>query len=176
MALIDAEIDGFARSVIDAKTRRSRATVIRAWSGLLAGEFAATTRWSFNWLKETQEDGREVYGLLLRRSNRVEGLVSLDVASDHVFLHLLESAPHNRGPSKQFEGVPGNLVAFACAVSFKAGHRGHVALDAKTELINHYQETLGAIRVGSGTRMIVDEPGAEELMRRCFGKADQWPV
>lgn len=176
MPLLDVQFDGFARSVIDTKTRRSCATVIRPWRELLAGEFASTSQWNFNWLKETRVDNRNVHGLLLRRSNRIEGLVSLEPASDHVFVHLLESAPHNRGPSKLFEGVPGNLVAFACAVSFNAGHRGHLALDAKTELINHYEETLGAIRVGSGTRMILDEPAADELIRRCYGKADQWPV
>jgi hypothetical protein len=37
-------------------------------------------------------------------------------AADHVFMHLVESAPFNKGKTKLYSGVPGNLVAFACKV------------------------------------------------------------
>lgn len=42
----------------------------------------------------------------------------------YVEMHLIETAPHNYGQSKQFLGVVGNLVAFACKVSFDLGFDG----------------------------------------------------
>lgn len=34
----------------------------------------------------------------------------------------LRNAPFNQGKSKLFEGVAGNLVAFACQLSFQRGY------------------------------------------------------
>lgn len=176
MPRIGTTIDGFARSIIDVRTGRSRATIIRPWGELLAGEFAKTADWEFNWFKETREAGREVFGLLLRRSNVIEGLASLSFESAHVELRLLESAPHNRGKGKRHQAVPGNLVAYACLLSINAGFKGNLAFDSKTQLVNHYEKTLGAKRIGSGIRMRIDEDAAERLIELCYGKADQWPV
>lgn len=52
-------------------------------------------------------------------------------------MHLVESAKFNKGKSKVYIGVPGNLVAFACKVSFDKGHEGFVAFDSKSVLIEH---------------------------------------
>lgn len=176
MSRIGTPIDGLAHSIIDTRTGRSRATVIRPWGELLAGEFAKTADWEFNWFKETREAGREIFGLTLRRSDVIEGLASLSFESAHVELQLLESAPHNRGKSKRFQAVPGNLVAFACWLSISAGFKGNLAFDSKTQLVNHYEETLGAKRIGSGTRMLIDEPAARRLIDLTHGKKDQWPA
>jgi hypothetical protein len=45
-------------------------------------------------------------------------LVSLEVKSDHVYMYLLENAPFNKGQTKVYAGVAGNLVAYACKLSF----------------------------------------------------------
>ena len=39
-------------------------------------------------------------------------------------MDLIESAPFNLGRNKIYEGVAGNLVAFACKVSFQRGFAG----------------------------------------------------
>jgi hypothetical protein len=82
-------------------------------------------------------------------------------------MHLIESASFNKGKSKMYSGVPGNLVAFACKVSFQRGHEGNVAFISKTQLIEHYMESLGAFHAG-GRIMIIDTVAAKILMNRYF--------
>jgi hypothetical protein len=50
-------------------------------------------------------------------------------------MHLIESAKFNKGKNKIYIGVPGNLVAFACKLSFDKGYDGYLAFDAKTVLV-----------------------------------------
>ena len=52
-------------------------------------------------------------------------------------MHLIESAPFNLGKEKIYLGVPGNLVAFACKLSFQRGGEGYVSFLSKTKLIEH---------------------------------------
>jgi len=64
-------------------------------------------------------------------------------------------------------GVPGNLVAFACKRSFEHGFDGYVAFTAKTALLEHYKNTLGAVQI-SAQRMIIEEPQARILVSKYF--------
>jgi hypothetical protein len=82
-------------------------------------------------------------------------------------MHLVESAPFNKGKTKIYSGVPGNLVAFACKLSFQRGHEGNVPFISKTQLIDHYVESQGAIHFG-GRLMIIDTNAALKLMNRYF--------
>jgi len=82
-------------------------------------------------------------------------------------MHLVESAHFNKGRAKIYSGVPGNLVAFACKLSFQRGHKGTVSFISKTQLIDHYIESLGAIHVG-GRLMIIDSNAASKLINRYF--------
>ena len=50
-------------------------------------------------------------------------------------MHLVESAPFNKGKSKAYSGVPGNLVAFACRLSFQRGYEGNVSFISKRNLL-----------------------------------------
>jgi hypothetical protein len=94
-------------------------------------------------------------------------LVSLEVKSDHVFVHLIESASFNIGKNKTYLGVPGNLVAFACKLSFQRGHDGFVSFIAKTQLIEHYKKSLGAINF-AGQLMIINNKAALNLIGKYF--------
>lgn len=82
-------------------------------------------------------------------------------------MHLLESAPFNKGKDKVYSGVPGNLVAFACKLSFQRGHEGNVAFISKTQLINHYNQSLGAIHFG-GRLMIITPEAARNLINKYY--------
>lgn len=82
-------------------------------------------------------------------------------------MHLVESASFNKGKGKLYAGIPGNLVAFACKLSFQRGHEGSVAFISKSQLIDHYVETLGAVHFG-GRLMIIDTKAALKLVNRYF--------
>ena len=104
---------------------------------------------------------------IANNSNIIQGLLSLTLEPDHVYMHLLENAPFNIGQNKLYEGVAGNLVAHACKVSFQQGFNGFVGFTAKTRLINHYQKTLGAYTLG-GQRMIIPTKSAQILIDKYF--------
>jgi hypothetical protein len=75
--------------------------------------------WLFDWKSEFAKPDRDDYKLTIVNNQQViQGLISLSVRTDHVYMHLIESAPFNRGKDKIYAGVPGNLVAFACKLSF----------------------------------------------------------
>ena len=82
-------------------------------------------------------------------------------------MHLIESAPFNLGKEKIYLGVPGNLVAFACKLSFQRGGEGYVSFLSKTKLIEHYERSLGAIHVGGG-KMVITTQEALKLTNKYF--------
>jgi hypothetical protein len=124
--------------------------------------------WVFDWRYELNQPDREVYKLTItENANIIQGLVSLEIKLDHVYMHLVESAPFNKGREKVYSGVPGNLVAFACRLSFQRGFEGNVSFISKTQLINHYTETLGAFHAG-GRVMIIETAAALRLMNKYF--------
>ena len=82
-------------------------------------------------------------------------------------MHLIESAPFNLGRSKVYIGVPGNLIAFGCKISFHRRFEGYVSFTAKTRLIEHYEKTLGAINVG-GHLKIINTDSALKLIDKYF--------
>lgn len=124
--------------------------------------------WNFDWKTELASNVKEVFKLtILNNPNIIQGLLSLTLEPDHVYMHLLENAPFNIGQTKLYEGVAGNLVAHACKVSFQQGFGGFVGFTAKTKLIDHYQKTLGAYTLG-GNRMIIPTESAQILIDKYF--------
>lgn len=89
--------------------------------------------WQFDWKYELKQPEREVYKLTIPNNiSVIQGLISLEIKKDHIYMHLVESAPFNKGKSKVYSGVPGNLVAFACRFSFQRGFKGNVSFISKT--------------------------------------------
>ena len=124
--------------------------------------------WNFEWKTEFSNLKKEVYKLTIEHnSNIIQGLVSISIETDHIHIDLLESAPFNIGTRKIYEGVAGNLVAFACKLSFQKGLEGYVAFTAKTELIEHYQKTLGAIHF-KNKKMILESKASKILVEKYF--------
>ena len=82
-------------------------------------------------------------------------------------MHLVESAPFNKGKNKVYNAVPGNLVAFACKLAFQRGHQGNVSFISKTDLIQHYIKTLGAFHFG-GRLMIIETQAALKLIDKYY--------
>ncbi|MFZ4798933.1 MAG: hypothetical protein ACOYMA_15640 [Bacteroidia bacterium] len=124
--------------------------------------------WNFDWKVELEDNKKEVFKLTItHNSNIIQGLLSLTLEIDHVYIHLLENAPFNIGQNKLYEGVAGNLVAHACKVSFQQGYDGFVGFTAKTKLIEHYQKSLGAYTL-AGHRMIIPTQSAQKLIDKYF--------
>ena len=82
-------------------------------------------------------------------------------------MHLVENAPFNKGQSKVYIGVAGNLVAYACKLSFQRGHDGNVSFLSKSQLVEHYEKTLGAFHFG-GRIMIIETNSALKLINKYF--------
>lgn len=165
---LDFIIDKLTNSIENVVTGDSFATEI---SILTANDLKkATTKngWLFNWKDEFKEPARDVYKLtIVNNPTIIQGMISLEVKSDHVYIHLVESAPFNKGKTKMYSGVPGNLVAFACKLSFQRGHEGNVSFLSKTQLVDHYIKTLGAFHFG-GRVMVIETQAALKLINKYF--------
>ena len=124
--------------------------------------------WNFNWKTDHKDISREVYKLtIVNNPNVIQGLISITVENDHILMNLLESAPFNIGKRKLYEGVAGNLVAYACKLSFQKGYEGFVAFTAKTRLIEHYEKTLGAYHFMNQI-MIIETFASRKLVEQYF--------
>lgn len=125
--------------------------------------------WKFNWRKEYNTGSREVYKLLTKGDANIQGIISIESLPEQLYteLHLIESAPHNYGKSKKYIGVPGNLVAFACIKSFEMGFEGFVGFVAKSRLIQHYIDTLGA-EMAFRNRMLISTKSAKKLVNSYY--------
>ncbi len=165
---LDVEIDELTNSIKNVISGDSFSTDI---SRITKADLRIITKkdgWLFDWKLELKHPERDVYKLtIVNNQTIIQGLISLEVKPDHVFMHLVESAPFNKGKTKLYSGVPGNLVAFACKLSFQRGHEGNIAFISKTQLIDHYTVSLGAIHVG-GRLMIIDSTAALKLINRYF--------
>jgi len=94
--------------------------------------------WRFDW--RAAVEGIEVFKLIDPGApDAIQGLLALKRHKNYVEVTLLESHPQNVGRTKRFRGIPGCLFAFAARLSIEIGGEGFIAIDAKTELIEHYQ-------------------------------------
>ncbi|MCF6404363.1 hypothetical protein L3C95_15810 [Chitinophaga filiformis] len=123
--------------------------------------------WIFNWKFECDRENSKVFKLMIRGDTVIQGLACLEIKKGYIEMHLLESAPQNLGPNKKYAGVAGNLVAFACKTSFDLGFEGHIAFTAKTQLVKHYMDTLGA-EIIYGRRLGIFTPAARKLVNSYF--------
>ena len=165
---LDFIIDKLTNSIENVVTGDSFATEISVLNKNDIKLITNVNGWVFNWRDELKEPSREIYKLtIVNNSSIIQGLISLEVKPDHVYLHLIESAPFNRGKKKMYNGVCGNLVAFACKFSFQRGHDGNLSFLSKTVLIEHYEKTLGAFHFG-GRVMVIETHAALKLINRYF--------
>jgi hypothetical protein len=165
---IDIEIDELTNSIINVVSGDSFQTDITLISTSDLQTVTKKNGWQFDWKLELKRPERDIYKLtIVNNQSIIQGLISLEIKSDHVFMHLVENAPFNKGKTKIYSGVPGNLVAFACKLSFQRGHEGNVAFISKTQLIDHYVKSLGAVHFG-GRLMIIDTNAALRLINKYF--------
>lgn len=165
---LDFVIDKLTNSIQNTISGDSFATEVLRLTNSDLKQITKTNGWNFNWKSELRDNSKDLFKLTITNNpNIIQGLLSISIEQDHVYMHLLENASFNIGKNKLYEGVPGNLVAHACKVSFQQGHNGFVAFTAKTRLIEHYEKTLGAYTIG-GHRMIIATDAAKILVDKYF--------
>ncbi len=167
---LDFEVDKITNSIENVITGDSFATHISLVTTEDLKKIGKKQGWVFNWKNEFKQPNKSVYKLTIASSpNIIQGLISLTPIPNekHVFMHLIESSIFNRGKNKVYKGVAGNLVAYACKLSFEIGGHGFVSFVSKTKLITHYVQTLGATHFG-GHLMIIPTESALKLTGKYF--------
>jgi hypothetical protein len=165
---LDFIIDKLTNSIENVVTGDSFATEISVINKSDIKLISKANGWVFNWRDEVKAPAREVFKLtIVNNSSIIQGLICLEVKFDHVYMHLVESAPFNKGKAKVYAGVLGNLVAFACKFAFQRGFDGNVSFISKTKLIDHYIQNIGAIHIGK-QRMLIETQSALKLINKYF--------
>lgn len=164
---LDLEIDKLTNSIENAVSGEFFDTLITLLETTQSKQIKKA-EWVFNWQTELKDKTKQVYKLTtFNNPTIIHGLISLTDKGDHVFMELIENAKFNKGKNKLYKGVAGNLVAFACKLSFEKGYDGVVSFISKTQLIQHYEQTLGAKLFG-GNRMFIDTREALVLTNKYF--------
>ena len=105
-------------------------------------------RFFFDWKTEKDND---VYKLYIAGTDEILGVMSLInyPGEQRYQINLLSVSKENRGKNKIYEGIAGNLIAYACRESIRAyGPDACVSLHPKTELKQHYIEQYGMMDAG----------------------------
>ncbi|MEO5592122.1 MAG: hypothetical protein ABIR15_16710 [Chitinophagaceae bacterium] len=166
---INIKIDKLTKSIENAVTGDSFKTQIHPVSQKDLKQLRKTD-WLFDWEGEAKDKNKLIFKLtIVGNPDTLQGLISLQDRKDHIFMHLIESNKFNRGPKKVYMGVPANLVAYACKLSWKYEYAGYVSFESKTKLINHYRLTLGASLL-FGNFMAIDTKAANKLIDQYFPK------
>ena len=163
----DIEIDKLTRSIENAISRDSFKTEVLEVTTSDIRKLKMTD-WLFDWKAEAMQANKSIYKLVIVDNTEIiQGLISLQDRSDHVFMSLIESNKFNKGAKKVYLGVPANLVAFACKLSFDKGYGGYVSFESKSRLMEHYQKSLGA-HVLFGNIMAIDTRAARQPINQYF--------
>jgi len=164
---INIEIDKLTNSINNAITGEVFDTAVIQVK-LADSKQIKKKEWVFDWIKEIKNENKTVYKLTtISNPGIIQGLISIEDKQDHIFMHLIETAKFNKGKNKLYFGVPGNLVAFACKLSFDKGYDGYLAFEAKSALIKHYEKSLGATHF-KGLTMFIESHAAKILIRQYF--------
>lgn len=105
--------------------------------------FITEEDYHFDWELEKENS---VYKLKFPDDDEILGLMSLKIISSEkrIEIVLLASSASNTGNNKIYDGIAGNLIAFACRESIKLfGEYACVSLHPKTELRNYYMVKYG---------------------------------
>ena len=164
---LSIEIDNFTPCLVNIKTGK---IVNTKYSVAQASELKNLKKagWNFNWSAKDLAN-TDIYKLTLENDGNIQGLIAVtDFPKDKaLYINLAESAPHNIGRTKQYEGVGGHLFAIAAKESLDKGYGGFLFLDAKNiDLVQYYQNKFGATLLGMPHpyRMYIDEINANKLL------------
>jgi hypothetical protein len=169
---LDFEIDKITESIENVKTGETLDTLVLPVTKADLEKITKKNGWLFDWKLEFSEPEKQIYKLVAEQEPEIiHGMVSLEKRAQHIFMHLIESAPCNIGKEKEYLGVCGNLTAFGCKLSKESGFNGVIVFDPKTALIPHYEKTLGAVLINQ-RRMAIFEKDAQILLEKYFPETE----
>jgi len=169
---LDFEVDKITESIENTETGETLDTLVLPVTKDDLKEITKQNGWLFDWKLEFSQPERQVCKLVTeKKPQTIHGLVSLENKKDHVFMHLIENSPFNRGKGKKYLGVAFNLIAYGCKLSKEYGFDGVVSFEPKTALIPHYEKVLGAVRI-SEQRMAIFEDRANFLIGKYFPETE----
>jgi len=122
---LDFIVDKLTNSIENVVTGDSFPTTV---SVVTKGDFNLITAkggWVFDWASEFRPPEREVFKLTISNNPEIfQGLMSVDVKPDHLFIHLLESAQFNKGSGKVYAGCREIWLHLQQNFHFRGGMRG----------------------------------------------------
>lgn len=168
---VEIVIDSLTECLYFQKTGALCDTEYRLVSRVITKEDALDFKrvgWKFDW-SIPHQNGYDVYELLLLGEEEVQGMIALKHIRDQYYTHvdIVEAAPRNVGENGAYKGVGAHLFAIACKLSWDVGNEGYVQFTAKTDLMEHYRETLDAHNLDWHT-MYIDSYGAIRLIHKYF--------
>lgn len=164
---LDFTVDALTHSIVLVQTTERLETEVLPLEQQDLRVLIKKSGWKFSWRKEYKENSNGIYKLCVVGDAKIQGIISIEDKTDHIYVRLLENAPFNIGRNQLYKGVAGNLMAFACLQSQKAGYGGVVSFDSKSNLIEHYASTLEAVLLG-GQRMAIFESAAAKLISMYY--------
>jgi len=103
---LDFIVDKLTNSIENVVTGDRLPTEISIVSKVELINISSKNGWVFNWTSELKQPERDIYKLTIFNNPKIiQGLLSVQVKSDHVYMHLIESAPFNKGINKMYAGV-----------------------------------------------------------------------
>lgn len=163
---VDIQIDKLTDCLLSRKTGNIVKTHYKVHAEPIQKE--EYKKWRFDW-EITQRNGNVIYELYVENSDVVQGRIALRIDGGVANIDIVETAPHNFGHSGEYEGVGGHLFAIACQVSIEAGCDGVVAFDSKSDLVEYYKESIGAVEIYP-RRMVIFEKEAQILLNKYIRK------
>ena len=90
---LDFEIDILTNSIQNRVSGDSFPTEVVLISNAELKQVTTKNGWAFNWKTEVVDSKKQVYKLtIVNNPGVIQGLLSLSVESDHIFMNLVESA------------------------------------------------------------------------------------
>lgn len=129
-------------------------------------DYQSITRvnYHFDW---KSEKGNEVYKLKFPDDDEILGLMSVRVfmSEKRIEIVLLATSVKNTGKRKEYDGIAGNLIAFACRESVKLfDEYACVSLYPKTELKDYYIKNYGF--ENAGRQIFLEHRALFELLNK----------
>ena len=105
---LDFIIDKLTNSFENVVTGDSFATEISILTTQDLKSVTKKSSWLFDWKSEFKNPIRDIYKLTIwNNPTIIQGLICLEIKEDHVYMHLVENAPFNKGKVKMYDGVAG---------------------------------------------------------------------
>ena len=96
-------IDRLTNSILNTISGDSFQTEVILLSKSDLKDITKKNGWNFDWKSEFNDIKKEVYKLTIEHNpNIIQGLLSLTIESDHIYMNLLESSPFNIGKNKLY--------------------------------------------------------------------------